>query len=218
MSRFPWLMSRNVCSARTEPKPAFIVPTARRGESDASSLTVVPLGSTAIVTAGIPDAFAEPESAAWAGVADAASPPASASIVAMAERTFIKFTFLKIDPAWQRRSVDERAQDKRELLAACEDYATDRPLRAYSTVGTRGDTDLLLVSQSPTLDDIHTFHVVLAQSGLAKWATIPYSYLAMTKPSPYSDSESREELLVSRRKYAFIYPMEKKREWYGLDG
>jgi chlorite dismutase len=135
----------------------------------------------------------------------------------MAERTFIKFTFLKIDPAWQRRDQDQRAEDKRELLAACEDYATDRPLRAYSTVGTRGDTDLLLVTQSPRLSDIHTFHVVLAQSGLAKWASIPYSYLAMTKPSPYSESETRPELLTSEHPYAFIYPMEKKREWYGLE-
>ena len=135
----------------------------------------------------------------------------------MAERSFIKFTFLKIDPAWQRRDTEQRAEDKREFLAACEDYATDRPLRAYSTVGTRGDTDLLIVSQSPVLDDIHTFHVVLAQSGLAKWASTPYSYLAMTKPSPYSESETRPELLQSRRKYCFIYPMEKKREWYGLE-
>ena len=134
----------------------------------------------------------------------------------MAERTFVKFTFLKIDPAWQRRDREQRAQDKREFLAACEDYGTDRPLRAYSTVGTRGDVDLLLVSQSPVLDQVHTFHVVLAQSGLSKWASIPYSYLAMTKPSPYSESETRPELLVSKRKYAFIYPMEKKREWYGL--
>jgi len=134
----------------------------------------------------------------------------------MAERTFIKFTFLKMDPAWQRRETEERAQDKREFLAACDDYATDRPLRAYSTVGTRGDTDLLLVSQSAVLDDIHTFHVVLQQSGLARWATIPYSYLAMTKPSPYSAEQARTQLLVSERKYAFIYPMEKKREWYGL--
>ncbi len=135
----------------------------------------------------------------------------------MAERTFIKFTFLKIDPAWQRRDTEQRAQDKREFLAACEDFATDKPLRAYSTVGTRGDTDLLIVSQSAILSDIHTFHVVLAQSGLAQWSTIPYSYLAMTKPSPYSESNAREELLVSERKYAFIYPMEKKREWYALD-
>jgi len=136
----------------------------------------------------------------------------------MGERTFIKFTFLKIDPAWQRRDTEQRAQDKREFLAACEDYRTDRPLRAYSTVGTRGDTDLLLVSQSANLDDIHTFHVVMQQSGLAKWASIPYSYLAMTKRSPYSEENARQQLLVSERKYAFVYPMEKKREWYGLEG
>ncbi len=135
----------------------------------------------------------------------------------MAQRTFIKFTFLKIDPAWQRRDTEQRAQDKREFLAACEDYAIDRPLRVYSTVGTRGDVDLAIVAQSPILDDIHTFHVVLAQSGLVKWASTPYSYLAMTKPSPYSDSETRSELLVSKRKYAFIYPMEKKRAWFELD-
>jgi chlorite dismutase len=135
----------------------------------------------------------------------------------VAERTFIKFTFLKVDPAWQRLDAERRAQDKRELLAACEDYAVDRPLRAYSTVGTRGDTDILIVTQSPRLEDIHSFHVVLGQSGLAKWATIPYSYLAMTKPSPYSDSQTRMELLTSKYKYAFVYPMEKKREWYALD-
>jgi chlorite dismutase len=135
----------------------------------------------------------------------------------MAERTFIKFTFLKVDPAWQRLDAERRAQDKRELLAACEDYAVDRPLRADTTVGTRGDTDLLLVTQSPRLDDIHSFHVVLGQSGLAKWATIPHSYLAMTKPSPYSDATTRQELLTSKYKYAFIYPMEKKRDWYRLE-
>ena len=101
----------------------------------------------------------------------------------------------------------QRAQDKREFLAACEDFAQDRSLRAYSTVGTRGDTDLLLLSQSPVLEDLHTFHVVLAQSGLARWATIPHSYLAMTKRSPYSDSEARPEICTSERKYLIVYPI-----------
>ena len=132
------------------------------------------------------------------------------------DRTFAKFTFFKIDPAWQRRDPGERAEDKREFLAACEDYATDRPLRAYSTVGTRGDVDLLLLAQSPILDDIHNFHVVLAQSGLARWATVPHSYLAMTKRSPYSDAEVRPEICTSKRKYLFVYPLDKKREWYAL--
>ena len=131
-------------------------------------------------------------------------------------RTFAKFTFFKLDPAWQRRDPEERAQDKREFLAACDDFATDRSLRAYSTVGTRGDVDLLLLAQSPALEDIHTFHVVLAQSGLARWSRIPYSYLAMTKRSPYSESEARPEICTSERKYVFVYPLDKKREWYRL--
>jgi chlorite dismutase len=131
-------------------------------------------------------------------------------------QTFAKFTFFKVDPAWQRRDPEVRAEDKREFLAACEDFAADRTLRAYSTVGTRGDTDLLLLAQSPMLEDLHTFHVVLAQSGLAKWTTIPHSYLAMTKRSPYSDSEARPEICTSKRRYLFVYPFDKKREWYRL--
>jgi chlorite dismutase len=134
----------------------------------------------------------------------------------LADRTFAKFTFFKLDPAWQRRDADARAEDKREFLAACEDFAADRSLRAYSTVGTRGDTDLMLLSQSPILSDIHTFHVVLAQSGLAKWMSIPHSYLAMTKPSPYSESQARTEICTSQRKYCIVYPLDKKREWYRL--
>ena len=132
------------------------------------------------------------------------------------DRTFAKFTFFALDPAWQRRDPEARAEDKRELLAACEDFATDRSLRAYSTVGTRGDTDLMLLSQSPVLEDIHTFHVVLGQSGLARWMTVPHSYLAMTKPSPYSESEARPEICTSARRYCIVYPLDKKREWYGL--
>ncbi|MFL5870855.1 MAG: chlorite dismutase family protein [Solirubrobacterales bacterium] len=136
--------------------------------------------------------------------------------MATTDRTFAKFTFFKLDPAWQRRDPDERAEDKREFLAACEDFATDRSLRAYSTVGTRGDADLMLLAQSPVLEDIHTFHVVLAQSGLAKWTTVPHSYLAMTKPSPYSESQARTEICTSDRKYCIVYPLDKKREWYRL--
>ena len=134
----------------------------------------------------------------------------------MADRTFAKFSFFKIDPAWRRRPDEERAADKREFLAACEDFSLDRSLRAYSTIGTRADTDLLLLSQSPNLDDLHTFHVVLGQSGLAKWAETPYSYLSMTKKSPYSEEEARPEICRSERKYLFLYPMVKQRRWYGL--
>src|SRR3954462_4862825 len=134
----------------------------------------------------------------------------------MPDRQFVKYTFLKVDPAWRRLDEDERARHKREVIAACEDFASERLLRAFSLVGTRGDADLMLLSQAANLERIHELHVVLAQSGLMQWCDTPYSYLAMTKPSEYSD-ESRLEVRPAHSRYLFVYPFVKTREWYRLD-
>jgi chlorite dismutase len=131
-------------------------------------------------------------------------------------RHFVKYTFLKLDPAWRRLEAHVRQEHKREFAAACADFADGHLLRAFSTVGTRGDCDLMLLSQAQNLDRIHEFHVVLAQSGLMKWSQIPYSYLAMTKASEYSD-ESRLEVRPAHAKYLFVYPFVKTRAWYALD-
>ena len=133
----------------------------------------------------------------------------------MPARHFVKYTFLKVDPAWRRLDDEQRAADKREFIAACEDFADGHLLRAFSLVGTRGDADLMLLSQAQNLERIHEFHVVLAQSGLMKWCTVPYSLLAMTKPSEYSD-ESRLEVRPGHGKYLFVYPFVKTRAWYAL--
>ncbi|MDQ4040234.1 MAG: chlorite dismutase family protein [Actinomycetota bacterium] len=135
----------------------------------------------------------------------------------MSGRHFVKYTFFKVDPAWRRLPAEQRAQDKREFAAACADFADGHLLRAFSLVGTRGDADLMLLAQARNLERIHEFHVVLAQSGLAKWCETPYSYLAMTKESEYSD-ESRLEVRPAHAKYLFVYPFVKTREWYGLPG
>jgi chlorite dismutase len=133
----------------------------------------------------------------------------------MPERQFVKYTFLKVDPAWRRLDAEERSRHKREFIAACEDFADQRLLRAFSLVGTRGDADLMLLSQATNLERIHELHVVLAQSGLMHWCETPYSYLAMTKPSEYSD-ESRLEVRPAHGRYLFVYPFVKTREWYLL--
>src|SRR3954469_2874875 len=133
----------------------------------------------------------------------------------MPERHFVKYTFLKVDPAWRRLDDAERTRHKREVMAACEDFAAERLLRAFSLVGTRGDADMMILTQATNLERIHEFHVVLAQSGLMKWCETPYSYLALTKPSEYSD-ESRLEVRPAHSKYLFVYPFVKTREWYRL--
>jgi chlorite dismutase len=132
-------------------------------------------------------------------------------------RNYVKYTFLKVDPAWRRLPPEERAEHKREFAAACNDFAQDHHLRTYSLVGTRGDCDLMVRAIAPDLDPIHELHVLLNQSGLMRWASTPYSYLAMTKESPYSD-EARplEPRQGADRRYLIVYPMWKQRSWYGL--
>jgi chlorite dismutase len=130
-------------------------------------------------------------------------------------RHFVKYTFFKVDPAWRRLPSEQRAQDKAEFLAACEDFATDHLLQGFSLIGTRGDADIMLTVETENLDRIHEFHVVLAQSGLAKWCSQPYSFLGMRKSSEYSD----DQRFVARPfngKYLFVYPFVKTRAWYAL--
>src|SRR3954452_6970562 len=107
----------------------------------------------------------------------------------MGERHFVKYTFLKADPAWRRLPAAERAEGKREFMAACEDFGADHLLQRFSLMGTRGDCDLMLVAEAENLNRIHEFHVVLAQSGLMKWCSIAHSFLGLRKTSEYSDEE-----------------------------
>jgi chlorite dismutase len=133
----------------------------------------------------------------------------------VAQRHFVKYTFLAVDPAWRRREPELREQDKLELLAACQDFADGHLLQALSLVGTRGDAELLLIAEAENLERIHEFHVVLAQSGLMKWSRIAHSFLGMRKSSEYSEDE-RTLPRPFRGKYVFVYPFVKSREWYGL--
>ncbi|HEV2075055.1 MAG TPA: chlorite dismutase family protein [Thermoleophilaceae bacterium] len=135
----------------------------------------------------------------------------------MSERSFVKFTFIRVHPEWRQRAAAARTRDKREFAAACRAFGQDHFLRTYSLVGTRGDADLAVRVVARSLDPIHELHVLLNQTGLMRFAEIVHSYLAMTKPSPYSDEErplAPRESQDSR--YLIVYPMWKKREWYLL--
>lgn len=133
----------------------------------------------------------------------------------MAGQSFVKFTFFRVDPLWRRRLPEERTRDKAEFAAACNNFAEDHYLRAYSTVGTKGSDDLMLWTASANLDHIHELHVVLNQSGIMRYAEVSHSFLALTKNSPYSD-EDRTKVHPGKGKYLFVYPFVKTREWYLL--
>src|SRR3954453_10942326 len=155
-------MSSGICRTLKPPTVGEVRPIAIPRFANSSRSGLEPPGTNTITACGRACAGAAATRTASAHMsAPAARIRIANTLRAMPERTFVKYTFIKVDPEWRRRESSDRAQDKREFAAACNDFAEDHYLRTYSLVGTRGDCDLLVRSATPNLDAIHELHVVL---------------------------------------------------------
>ena len=126
---------------------------------------------------------------------------------------YVKYTFFRLDAEWRRLPDDQRRASKDEFLSGLRKYEEFSP-RAYSLVGTRGDADFMLWLITDSFDTIQKLHSDLSNTGLGKYLSTPYSYLAMLRPSEYFGKSSDPEPAGS--KYLFVYPFTKKREWYSI--
>ncbi len=139
-------------------------------------------------------------------------------------RQYVRYLFYKMLPSWRALAREGRAAAREDLLSALEPFAERLPvLRAYSTLGTRGDADVLLWMVSERLEDFQELHSAVLSSAMGAHLETAYSYLAMTKRSQYVDKHvhqgqegRRTKIKPTGRKYLFVYPMVKKREWYRL--
>jgi chlorite dismutase len=91
----------------------------------------------------------------------------------------------------------------------------------YSTVALKAETDFLLWRISLSADDFQTHAQAMNRTRFGAYLTQPYSFLSMTKRSmyidkldPYHTAESRTHLMPGKRKYLFVYPFVKTRDWY----
>src|ERR671932_728114 len=89
-------------------------------------------------------------------------------------RQYVNFVFYKVDPAWRRLPDDERSKGKQEFLRAVEDYHGKVLVVAYSTVGIRGDCDIMLWRISYELELFQEMSTKILASGLGKYLTTPY--------------------------------------------
>jgi chlorite dismutase len=144
--------------------------------------------------------------------------------MAMADpRQLVKYTFLKVDAAalaWPAAERQSAVQEFTELLDQAAEAGT---LLTYSTVGLRGDCDILVWQAGDTVDDIQRAQSAWRSTRLGPSLTVAHSFLAMMRPSPYlgrhrhPDQEGRRtRLKPTGARYLFVYPMWKKRAWYRL--
>lgn len=151
-----------------------------------------------------------------------AAPTPATAAKAPTRRQYVRFAFYRVDPAWRRLPEADRARGQAEFLALIDATTPTMLVRSYSCIGLRADADFLLWQVSYELDDFQSFAAKLNGTGFGRYLTTPYAYLSMTRRSQYVDPKERDSesnrltIEPGGRKYLFVYPFVKTRQWFSL--
>src|SRR5512132_333294 len=130
---------------------------------------------------------------------------------------YVGYRFFRVDPAWRRLPVEERAAGKDAFADVVEDWAGRiDSLRAYTVTGVRPDSDFFLWLISQRYEDLGELGTALNATPLAGWLETPYSYLATTKASEYTKARRARKITPQGSPYLVVYPFVKVRPWYAL--
>ena len=133
---------------------------------------------------------------------------------------YVSYTFFKVDRAWRRLPLDERVAGKEAFADVIDEWAGRiEGLRAYTTTGIRPEADFFLWRITERYEDLIELAAALNATPLAGWLDTPYSFLATTKPSVYTDKKRVRQGRVTPRDapYLVVYPFVKRRPWYFLE-
>jgi chlorite dismutase len=155
---------------------------------------------------------------------DPAPQPAAAPAKEVKRQT-IGFTFFKVLPEWRRLPSTEKEAHRAAFAEVLKRW--NQPGRlltlTYSTVGLRGDCDMVLWRICYTPEDLNQMTAELLATPLGGYLQTAYSFLSMTKRSQYligheheGQHDSRGSIRPGGQKYIFIYPFWKTRAWYLL--
>lgn len=136
-------------------------------------------------------------------------------------RDFVRYAFWALRPEWRRGPSHERARDVSDFVRRIERLPADLTVRTYSLVGTKAGVHGLFWMMGPRLEAIQEFEARLWGGGLGGYLDFPYGYLGMGRRSEYLGGHAHagqegESVRPVDRRYLFVYPFVKKREWYGL--
>ncbi len=149
--------------------------------------------------------------------------PRESANTAPVQRQAVGFAFYKLDPMFRRLSAAEKESARQEFAGLFAQPAEGLICLPYSTVGLKADCDFLLWRIGSGVDQFQAQSQAINRSKLGAYLSTPFSFLSMTKRSMYIDrldpfhtAESRTHLVPGRRKYLFVYPFVKTRDWYLL--
>ena len=130
---------------------------------------------------------------------------------------YVAYSFYSVDPAWRRLPAEERAAHKDAFAEVVEEWSGNMDaLRPYSVGGVRPDCDFFLWKITERYADLGELGAALNATPLAGWLGTPYSYLATTKASQYTQARRARKIVPRELPYLVVYPFVKVRPWYAL--
>ena len=126
---------------------------------------------------------------------------------------------LGLDPAWRRRTPQERCEDLRDLQRALQ-VQPEVQTFTYTSIGLQAGTDLLLWSLAPSLEALEERSAAALRCGLGGWSRVSESLLGIIQGSQYVKRPTAQEQSLfkgERSRYLVVYPFTKSAEWYLLD-
>jgi hydrogen peroxide-dependent heme synthase len=132
---------------------------------------------------------------------------------------YSNFWIYGLERDWRKLSQQERDAARCEMAEIlCGSAGAGVTLRgAYSTVGLRHDTDLILWTVTTDLDAMQQLAVDINRSELGKYLENRYTYLGIALGSRYTADHAPAFIAgTPPKRYLSVYPFIKSHDWYQL--
>lgn len=136
------------------------------------------------------------------------------------EKQFVNFMFFRVNPEWRMLDPDSKVEFKSEFQKVYDEFENDFLLFSYSLVGFDSKADIMLWRIGNSLDRIQDMTARLYRTNFGSFLETADTYLAVTKRMMFvSDgTEDRQHVKAGEKKYHFVYPVTKQKEWYEKSG
>ena len=136
------------------------------------------------------------------------------------DKQFVNFMFFRMNPEWRKLNPDTKSIFKAEFQSVFDKFRADFLLFSYSLVGFDSKADLMFWRIGTSLDLIQEMTAKLYRTSLGSFFEIADNYLSVTKRMMFTSDgpEDRHHVRAGDRKYHFVYPCAKHKDWYEKSG
>ena len=136
------------------------------------------------------------------------------------EKQFVNFMFFRVNPEWRKLDAESKAIYKAEFQSVFDRFRDAFLLFSYSLVDFDSKADLIFWRIETSLELIQDMTAKLYRTNLGSYFETADTYLSVTKRRMFvsEGGEDKFHVIAGEKKYLFVYPCAKNRDWYDKSG